>query len=169
VTRLLRAFGYVLGAVIVTAVVVGFIARFMDGPLGPFPGGPLHAGDLVTDEEIDWAQFTDVREVELQLVDPPRSRTTWILVYDGAAYIPCGLPKLTIFKKWPHEILKDGRVVVRIEGKRYERQAVRVENREEWDAVARISVAKYGHTEPRYPDDAWFFRLEPRPTAIASD
>jgi hypothetical protein len=161
--RILRWLGMALAAVVVVLVLVGVAARFMDGPLGPFPGGPLHAGELVADPEIDWSALADVREVELQLVTPPRSRTTWLLVRDGTAYVPCGLPTLRFFKHWPYELAEDGRVILRVAGKRYERLAVRVTDRDEWQALAAIAQAKYGIGAPSYPDEVWFFRLEPRP------
>lgn len=162
--RIFRWLGFVLAAAIGLLVVVGVVARFLDGPLGPLPGGPLRAGELVTGPDVDWAKLADVREVELQLVEPPRSRTTWFLVRDGVAYVPCGFPTMRLLKHWPYELARDGRVILRIAGKRYERQAVRVTDREEWDALARISQAKYAHGAPAYPDDVWFFRLEPRPS-----
>ena len=161
--RIIRWLVTALAAVTLVLVLVGVTARFMDGPLGPFPGGALRAGELVTDPNVDWSALSGVRQVELQLVAPSRSRTTWFLVHDGKAYVPCGFPTARLLKHWPYEIMEDGRVVVRIGGRRYERQAVRVEDADEWHALAKISQEKYGHGAPSYPDDVWFFRLEPRP------
>ena len=53
-----------LGALMVSA-------RFSDGPSAVFRGGPLVAGELVTGPEPDWSFARDVREIELQLLDPP--------------------------------------------------------------------------------------------------
>ena len=47
--------------------------------------------------------------VEFQLLEPDRSRTTWILVHDGKIYIPCGYLNSAvgrIWKKWPIEAEK---------------------------------------------------------------
>jgi hypothetical protein len=149
-------------ALVLLAFLVGVAARFADGPVGPFPGGPLQAGELGPGGAVDWSAQADVREIELQLVDPPRSRTTWLVVRDGVAYVPCGFPNARLLKQWPHELAEDDRVVVRVGAARYERRAVRVTDAEEWHALAAISEAKYGHRTPSYPDDVWFFRLEPR-------
>jgi hypothetical protein len=71
-----------------------------------------------------------------------------------------------IWKKWPMQALQDGRAVIRIEGKRYERQLVRIlddwpvleaitaEVNRKYDAALSADMAKSG--------DAWFFALEPR-------
>ncbi|MCH8254190.1 MAG: hypothetical protein IID06_02485 [Gemmatimonadetes bacterium] len=48
-------------------------ARASDGPSVVFGGGPLVAGELVTGPEPDWSFARDVRTIELQLLDPPRS------------------------------------------------------------------------------------------------
>jgi hypothetical protein len=58
-----------------------------------------------------------VREVEFQLLDPARSRTTWILITMGRAYIPCGYMTTwwgKIWKQWPLEAEKDPRILLRI-------------------------------------------------------
>ena len=84
--------------------------------------------------------------------------------YEGELYIPCGAPT-TALKQWPQEALIDGRSLLRIEGRRYERQAVRVTNPDLFAALSRIVAEKYGlsssETDPE-PDDVWFFRMDPR-------
>ena len=71
-----------------------------------------------------------------------------------------------IWKQWPAQALQDGRAVIRIDGKRYERQLVRIlddwpvleaitaEVNRKYDAALSADMAKSG--------DAWFFALEPR-------
>ena len=159
--RVLRWIAVSLGAVIALAFAVGLGARFADGPLGPFPGGALRAGELAAGP-VDWASLGDLREIELQLEQPPRSRTTWLVVHEGKAYVPCGAPTLSLLKQWPHELAADDRVVARIAGRRHQLRAVRVRDRAEWDGVAAASGSKYGHGQAAYPDDIWYFRLEPR-------
>src|SRR5262245_37456151 len=66
-------------------------ARFHDGPLGPIPGGALASGELVSQPVGDWSFAKDVKEIELQLDAQDTSRTTWILVNEGQAYVPCSL------------------------------------------------------------------------------
>jgi hypothetical protein len=106
-------------AALVALVLVVFIgARFHDGPLGPIPGGALASGDWGEGETGDWSFAKDVAEIELQLESQSTSRTTWILVRDGQAFIPVSLG-YPPGKTWHREAAKDGRAVLRIEGKRF--------------------------------------------------
>lgn len=163
--RIIRWLGLGLAILIALLFVTAFVTRFADGPVGPFPGGPLVSGELGPSEGIDWSALAEVGEVEFALVDPPRSRTTWIVVHDGQGYIPCGFPEIRLLKQWPHEVLQDGRVVLRVEGRRYELQATRVDDIALVKALGGIASKKYqiggeGETDP---DSVWFFRLDPRP------
>ncbi len=56
-----------IGAVIALTIV----ARFADGPIGPFAGGGFRSGELVSGPEPDWSFAATIPEVELQLVEPP--------------------------------------------------------------------------------------------------
>ena len=89
----------ILGGLLVLVVgpVLGLFtaARFHDGPFegglaivaaGSFDSGELHTGL----EEPDWGFLRDYSTVEFQLLDPARSRTTWIMEYDGRIFIPSG-------------------------------------------------------------------------------
>jgi hypothetical protein len=112
----------------VGGLIVG--ARWADGPVAIVAGGPFTSGELVTGAEPDWSFVRDVQEVEFQLLEPPRSRTTWILDHEGKAYIPCGYMTTwwgKIWKQWPHEAEKDPRILLRIGGALYERRLVRIE------------------------------------------
>lgn len=161
--RILRWAGITVGALVGALLLVGFLARFLDGPIGPIGGGPLESGDLVAETGIDWTFATDFREMEFQLVASDRSRTTWLLVRNGELFIPCGLPN-SFVKQWPQEAMTDGRSILRIAGKRYELAAVRVTEPEAFAALSRIVAAKYGMAieDPPPQDDLWFFRMDPR-------
>jgi hypothetical protein len=114
--------------VVIVALLVG--ARFADGPIAIIAGGPFTSGELVSGTEPDWSFVRDVREVEFQLLDPARSRTTWILDHEGKAYIPCGYMTTwwgKIWKRWPFEAEKDPRIILRIGDALYERQLVRIQ------------------------------------------
>jgi hypothetical protein len=195
--RILRWLGIALVVLSATLVGIGVVARFSDGPIGPFPGGQLHSGALVPEAKVDWSLATggeieikgaEPRFVELQLVDPLGSRTTGVMLYEGQLYVPCDLgflwrrvpapPRWMLsliyrFKRWHEDVLLDGRVVVRIGGKRYERQAVRVTDPDLLTALrsevekeaARMFGAPLGEVPTDGPRDIWFFRLEPRPSA----
>lgn len=160
--------GSVLGLLIIAAGAVFIGARFADGPLGMLAGGPLRAGDMVTGAEPDWSFARDIPTIELQLLTPSRSRTTWILVSGGKPYIASGYMNSTvghIWKQWPHEAERDGRVVVRIAGKRYERQLLRLTSGAAIAPLVAELNRKYGAratAETVASNDLWLFELAPR-------
>ncbi len=177
----------ITGVIIILLIAAGLIAqRMSDGPSAFIPGGPLRAGTLVTESNINW--LIELGEnpgsIELQLMDPPTSRITGVMLHKGQLYVPSDLGfmwrrfsgtqrwiphGIWIFKTWHEDALLDGRVVMRIDGKRYERQAVRVTDpallarlRSQLEAMA---VEYFGGPLPDVqtdPEDIWFFRLEPR-------
>ena len=181
--RLLIGVAVVLVLLVGTALVA---QRVADGPMGPLSGGQLRKGELVTDPNVDWVAV-DPKEIELQLVEPMGSRTTGSLVYEGQLYVPCDLgfiwrriPSagfraiasiLWAVKHWNEDAVRDGRVVIRTGGKRYERQAVRVTDPEllaKLRSLMEEKAAKYMHVTlrddvPADPEAIWFFRLDPRP------
>jgi hypothetical protein len=166
--RVLRWVGGALGAVLLLLVAAAGVARLSDGPIGIFPGGPLEAGELVTGPEPDWDFARDIPEMEFQLAQPPRSRTVWLLVHDHRLYIVSGYMDTAIgrwWKQWPPEAEQDGRALIRIDGRRYERQAVRLHDRPLIEALAAEAHRKYGVGVTADAADsgaAWFFALEPR-------
>lgn len=159
-----------LALVVLLLLGLGVAARFSDGPIAIFAGGPFTSGQRVTGPEPDWSFVRDVGEVEFQLLDPPRSRTTWILEHDGHVYIPSGYMTTwwgKLWKHWPYEAQKDGRAILRVDGKLYERQLVRVE---EGPLVAPLTAElsrKYLGGEPIPPEAVsggylWLFEMAPR-------
>jgi hypothetical protein len=184
----------VLAALIVLIIVAVLVARRVsDGPMGPLAGGPLRAGELVSVPDIDWSSLLgNGGEIELQLVDPPGSRITGAMVHEGQLYVPCDLgfiwhrvPRagfrgilsfISSVKHWHEDALRDGRVVLRIAGKRYERNAVRVTDPEQLATLRSIieKAANQVFTPPGLldvpvdPDAIWFFRMDPRPAAIGA-
>jgi len=144
-------------------------ARFGDGPTAILPGGPLVAGELVQGPEPDWSFARDIPEMEFQLVEPPRSRTIWLEVYDGKLYVVSGYmnsPLGKLWKKWPAQAEKDGRAVIRVAGKRYERELVRIrDDRAVLEGIAAEVMRKYGAAltaDMAATGDAWFFAVQPR-------
>jgi hypothetical protein len=158
--RVLRIIGFLLLAVVGLLVLVALGARFHDGPVGPFPGGPLRAGLLEESRVSDWSFATDEETIELQLLSQERSRTTWILVRDGAAFIPCslGFPPA---KSWHERAVEDGRAVLRIQGRRYPVTLERVDDEELAAALGDVLRGKYGAGPPG-AGDAWYFRVKSR-------
>ena len=159
--RVLKGLGILLGGIVAVAVIVSIAARFSDGPIAAFAGGPLLAGDLVTEAIDDRTFVEDVETVEFQLENPARSRTVWIIVHEGQLYIPCGLPNFKVFKQWPHEAMQDGRSILRIDGKRYPLQAVRMQDPDLFDIIASKIAKKYPAPGEANPDDLWIFRMDP--------
>src|SRR5262245_60071449 len=161
--RLLRAIAWVIFGLAGIAGAVALFARIMDGPIGPFPGGPLGTGELVTGPDPDSSFAAAIPSIELQ-ANPahPLSRTLWVRVDRGDLFVPPGWASR---KRWASEAMADGRVVVRIDGKRYQRQAARVTDPVRVDALRTALGRKYGVApSANGSDDTWFFRLGPRDT-----
>lgn len=203
-TKKRRWFGHAakaLGVLVLVLIGSALVAqRLSDGPLTAIiPGGPLRAGALVSEADIDWPKVlgdkgscvdgvcAPMEPIELQLVEPPTSRYTGIMVRESQLYVPCDLGfmwgrfsgsqrrvlhLIYLFKRWHEDALRDGRVVLRIDGKRYERQAVRVTDPEllaalrlQLEEMARqwVSPEPLAGAPTDGPSDIWFFRIEPRP------
>ncbi len=146
-------------AVLVGLVFVG--ARLHDGPLGPIPGGPLASGAVVAAPVTDWSFAADVVEIELQLASQSKSRTTWIVVHDGKAYVPAAV-EFPPGKTWHRAALEDGRATLRIAGKRYPVTLTKVEDATVTAAVRDVAFKKY----PARPEgEVWLFAVTSRPPA----
>lgn len=159
-----------LGSLVLLVVIVLIGARFADGPIAIIAGGPFTSGELVSGPEPDWSFVRDIQEVEFQLVDPARSRTTWILEHEGKIYIPCGYMTTAwgkIWKQWPLEALKDGRSILRIDDKLYERELVRIEEGPLLEPLTAELSRKYAGGADIGPVAVtsgylWLFELAPR-------
>ncbi len=150
-----------LVAALILLIAVGFLgARFHDGPLEIIPGGPLVAGELVSSPVSDWTFATSIDQIEFQLAADKTSRTRWIVVESGRAFIPCsmGFPP---GKNWHSRADVDGRAVIRVLGKRYEVTLDRIDDAELAAALESIVGEKYGGGPPG-DADVGFFALNPR-------
>jgi hypothetical protein len=150
---LLRWLLRIIVGLIALVALLFFFARLHDGPLGPIPGGPLEAGDPAK----------DVGEIELQLASQGRSRTTWILVFDGKAYVPCSLG-FPPGKSWYKEAAKDGTAVLRIQGKRYPVTLTKVDDgvvQQMGDTVRSEVTRKYKNAPPSNAG-VWLFEVASR-------
>jgi hypothetical protein len=180
--RFLRWVGIALAVLILGVIAVAIVARSSDGPLDPYPlailqGGPLLSGELVTGPEPDWSFARDLMVMELQLANPARSRNTWLVVHEGKLYVPCGYMNSwwgRLWKQWPIDAMNDGRSVVRISGKRYERHAIRVTEPALFWSLTKEVMRKYRPLKDEdLPDElpplestgVWFFELAPRGSA----
>ena len=159
--KVLRVLGWILGGLIALGVIALFLPRFVsDGPLGPIPGGPLRSGDYYELPVSDWSFAADVKEIELQLESQELSRTTWILVRDGAAYVPCSLG-FPPGKSWYEAAQRDGRALLRIEGKRYPVTLTRDDDPTLLEFAAAEVRRKYGNP-PSSDAGVMFFRVGSR-------
>ena len=177
--RFLYSLGIILsGLIAIIVLTVGGIftvARFSDGPMegrleivsaGPFTSGELQSGI----EEPNWDFLKEYFTVEFQLLNPSRSRTTFVMEVDGRIFIPSGYMNSTvgkIWKHWPMEAEKDGRAILRVDGKLYERTMVRINEGEILDDVLAELSRKYAGGFPVSKKDVdsgslWIFELEPR-------
>jgi hypothetical protein len=143
--------------------------RFHDGPIEVFAGGAFQTGELIQGPEPDWNDIADLATFEVQTIEPPRSRTTWLAVVDGRVFVPSGYMNTgfgKLWKHWPRYAEKDGRALLRVDGKLYKRTLVRIgaDNSLIPRIVAALN-AKYpgdGTVEQVQMNDTWIFELAPR-------
>jgi hypothetical protein len=167
--RLLKWLAGLVGVVVLAIVVIVVGARFGDGPRAILPGGELTSGEIFTGPEPDWTFARDIPEMELQLVEPTVSRTIWLQVHDKKLYVVSGYMNSAVgklWKQWPAQAVEDGRAVIRIDGKRYERQLVRItDDLPVLEGIAAETNRKYGaslEADMAASGDAWFFAVGPR-------
>ena len=165
--KLLRWSGYGFLSLVVLLIALVFGARFADGPVGIIAGGAFTSGQPVVGDEPDWQFVRATDPVELQLIEPERSRTTWIVEHDGRIFIPCGYMTTTwgkLWKKWPIEAERDGRAILRVDGKLYQRQLARITIGPVLEPVVEKLSEKYavGATVAAVHNDSpWIFELLP--------
>ena len=168
VTRVLIVVGCLLSIPVAAVTTAAVKQRFADGPNRLFSGGPLVAGELHAGPEPDWSFVREIPTIELQLLDPPRSRRIWTTEHDGRLYVWSGYMGTAVgrlWKRWPVQAERDGRAVLRIEGKRYERRLVRIESGEILDGIASAIRDKYPSQVTRASveaGDSWVFEATPR-------
>lgn len=147
---------------VVLAAAAFWLVRHADGPLGMFPGGPFRQ-ESESCRDVDWDDYADVSEVEIELrPDAPRSITTWSVALDGALYIPADF--LTPWKRWPHEVEDDPRVRLRVAGRVFACRAVLADDAQQI-ALLRAAIAeKYQISADGVAARAevWWFRILPR-------
>ncbi|MDH3208106.1 MAG: hypothetical protein OEO79_16010 [Gemmatimonadota bacterium] len=166
--------GSALFLVLVVAAVL-VTARLHDGPIDGaleiVAAGPFESGEMHTGPEPDWSFLRDYVTVEFQLLEPPRSRTTWIMEHDNRIFIVSGYMNSwygKLWKHWPGDAAEDGRVILRVDGKLYERQMVRVLEGEVVRPVLAELSRKYTGGGPIPVEEissgnTWMFELTPRP------
>jgi hypothetical protein len=166
--KLLIVLGVLLLVPIVAVGTLLVASGYSERPSAVFGGGELVSGELVTGPEPDWSFVRDLPTIELQLLTPPRSRVIWILEHEGKPYVVSGYMSSAIgrlWKRWPPQAERDGRAVVRIAGKRYERTLRRIKTGPVVEGVAAELRRKYGYAVTAADIEAgrtWLFELAPR-------
>ena len=167
-----------------TVAAIMITQRVSDGPIEFLQGGPFTTGELVDGPVTDWS-FGVGKETQFELVGFGTSRTAGYIIHDGVAYMTCDLgfmwnrfegqqrrilKLIYLFKTWHHDAVEDGRARLRIDGRIYKANFVKVED-PELEAVLRTELEELGRqfvapaelgprpTEP--PNDVWFFRMDP--------
>lgn len=104
-----------------------FLISNADGPVFVFAGGPLRTGEQVQFANMQWTELDALHELEMEIVGAESSRTLWFSVYNGVPYVACDLDCIDgQLNRWPQQIERDSRVVIRIDSKRVEAELVHV-------------------------------------------
>jgi len=163
----------IVGVIAFVIWAVIFFASFQDGPMEIAPGGAFTSGELVSGEP-DWSFAKDLNSVEFQTMNPVSSRTTFIMIHDNRVFIPSGYMTTwwgKIWKQWPYQVMEDGRAILRIDGKLYNRNLVRITDDPALPGVMAELARKYGGAFETTPemmmevvesDYLWIFELAPR-------
>lgn len=166
-SKILKAMGIVVVCLLAVGGAVILGARWVYGPLGPFPGPEL-AGSLVEQPVDDWSSVDAVKVVQIETrPENPYSVSTWLTRVGDGIYVFAGDDE----SPWVQNIGDDPRVRIRIEGLIYERRAVRVTDLETKHTFLSTMRSKYEHDlgfDPEFWQRAWdtgefvLFRMEPR-------
>ncbi len=129
-------------------------------PIGPIPGGEL-SGELVTSYVADWGFSNSEENLQLETRPAdPYSVNVWFVASGPRLWIACARG---VEAGWGANMIADPRVRLRIDGKLYERTAVRVTDQAEIDEAIVLYKTKYDYQ--RDPDEeqaAVLFRMDPR-------
>jgi len=137
------------------AVIVGLVFAMLaggllvvsraDGPVFVFAGGPLRSGKLVHLSDMDWETLDSLHELEMEIVGAGSSRTLWFSVHAGVPYVACDLDCIGgRLMRWPQQIERDARVVIRIEDQRAEALLAHVPHGSvEYEAAKAVRDRKY--------------------------
>jgi len=165
--RIFRILGYTLLTLALASGLSLFAERFADGPLEIISGGPFTTGEQYIGEEPDWSFLRDRATVEFQLIEPARSRTTWIIEHEGKIYVPSGYMTTTwgkIWKQWPIQAEKNSAAILRVDGKLYKRQLRRIKSGPELGPITEKIRKKYnvsGGVETVESGYLWLFEMAP--------
>lgn len=140
-----------------------------DGPSILFPGGELTSGLIYSGPEPDWSFTADIQTIELQLNEAMSSRFVWAVPFDGRLYVVSSYMDSILGRIWKHWAVEadrgDGEAVVRVNGIRYPRRLIRIQQGDELDGIASVLATKYGSPITRASIESggsWVFEVAPR-------
>lgn len=117
--RWLRRLAVLMGLLLAALASGSFLLSRADGPVFVLAGGPLRSGEQVELADMDWDALDELHELEMEIVGAASSRTLWFSVHEGVAYVACDLDCIDgLLARWPQQIERDDRVVIRIDSKR---------------------------------------------------
>lgn len=137
------------------------------GPVGPLSGGRL-AGNPGPRVVADWSFADEIETAQLETRPAdPYSVNIWFAGRGDRLYVPSSMilgPKVPTERTWVAHVQADPAVRIRLDGTVYARNAVRVEDADEFEAARTALEAKYEIApEDRDPErEVWIYRLEPR-------
>ena len=156
--RILRIIGLVFAALIVAAVLA---YQFRTDPIGPLSGKRLSGEERPFPAEWTFSDAYPYCYLETR-PSAPHSITTICFVVNGKLIVPSrDAPE----KDWPHYVLKDPTVRIKVGDFVYLARAARVSEFDPADMRAAI-VKKYPDFAERVPetlpDSTWFFEMAQR-------
>ena len=145
----LRRLAVIIGLLVAALAGGAVLLSRADGPVFVFAGGPLRSGEQVDFADMDWHALDELHELELEIVGIAISRTLWFSVHEGVPYVACDLDcidgRLT---RWPQQIERDARVVIRIDAKRVDGRLIHVPHgAAEYEVVRAGRSLKYSGDE----------------------
>jgi hypothetical protein len=135
------------------------------GPIGPIAGGAL-SGEVGAADHRDWsfAAEEDTAQLETRPSDP-HSVNVWFAAVGPALYVPTSMirgPKVPAERGWVAHVEENPQVRIRLDGRVFERAAVRVADDAEF-SLARAALEKKYALDERDPERTiWIYRLDPR-------
>lgn len=145
VIRLFAIVGLFIGALAVGMLILSRA----DGPTFVFAGGPMISGTHVELMDVDWVALDELHEFEVEIVGAATSRTLWFSTFEGVPYIACDLDCIGgLLARWPQQIERDDRVVIRIDDKLMKGRLIHVPHgTAEYQAARAARELKYSGAE----------------------
>lgn len=148
-TRWLRRLAAIVGLIVAALACGAFVISRADGPVFVFAGGPLRSGEMLDFADLDWKALDELHELELEIVGAQSSRMLWFSVHEGVPYVACDLDcNDGQLDRWPQQIERDDRVVIRIDTKRVEGRLAHVlHDSKEYEIARAGRQRKYSGSE----------------------